>query len=203
MDVMDYYEAITESFSEEKQMKLHDIFESAQFKLNRNTYHLNKINAIIDKSSELDHHDYYEDIYMPLYYEIESLLVSLRSGVDMFLHLVNTVFDYGMMGNDVTLYSVYHHPELPKPVKNIFNRFTRPYNNPVWNFIYSARNEIVHEKSINQVIPINIDLFSAEQPIVLLQWEGQEKELFALLRQSLRLLDNFGAELLTAVRISV
>lgn len=200
---MNYYESIAEGFHEEKQVELHDIFEAAQFKLNRNRYHFQNIKNIIEKSSNVETLDYYEDIYLPLYYEMESILVSLRSSVDMFLHLINNVFDFGLVQNDVNLYNIYHHKQLPQYVKNIFNRFTRPYNNPVWNFIYSARNDIVHEKSVNQVIPVNIDLFSSETPIVLLTWDGQEKEMISFFNQALKLLDNFGSELIQAVRISI
>jgi len=203
IEPMDYYVQISEFFEEEKQTELHDIFDAIRFKLNRNSYHLNNIEQIIEQAKDLERNDYYRDIYIPIYYEIEGFLVSLRSSVDILLHLINYCYNLRLKPNDVNLYNVYSHRSLPKGTKNIFDRYTRPYNNPTWNFIYTFRNEIVHEKSIHQVLPIRIDLFSEGEPLVFFILEDTDRELKSFFHNCLRFLDNFASQVFQSIEVSL
>lgn len=203
IEPMDYYVRISDFFDEEKQTTLHDMFESVRFKLSRNFYHLSNIEKIILQAKDLERNDYYRDIYMPIYFEIEGFLISLRSSVDMLLHLINYTNSLALKELDVNLYHVYNHRKLPKPIKNIFDRYTRPYNNPTWNFIYTFRNEIVHEKSIHQVLPIQIDLFTNEDPLVFFMLEDNTRELTAFFNNCLRFLDNFASQIFQAIELSL
>lgn len=198
-----YHSQIEEFFGENTHSELHEIFTALDFKLNKNDYHFDNIKKIIDKSDVLESEDYYNDIHLPIYYEVESFLVSLRSSVDILLHLVNFSFNLGIGTNEVNLYTVYTHKKLPKNVKNIFDRYTRPYNNATWNFIYTSRNEVVHEKSVNQILPIEVDLFGYEKPTVFFEWETAQREMLSFFSQCLRFLDTFVSQFLQAIKISL
>lgn len=202
LDVMVYYDAVSEHYEEEKKQQLFEIFDALNFKLKRNTYHLSNINKILENATNLENNDYYNDIYMPIYFEIEGFLVSIRSSVDMILHLNNYVFDFGLPNIEITLASIYHHKELPKMVKNIFDRYTRPYKNPTWNFIYTFRNEIVHEKSVHQVLPINIDMFLTEKPSIFFSMDHSDKELLSFFNNCLRFLETFVSQMLSSIEVS-
>ena len=202
-ELTEYHSEIEEFFDESKHSDLYDIFTALDFKLNKNRYHFNNINRIIDEADVLATEDFYNTIHLPIYYEVESFLVSLRSSVDILLHLVNFTFDLKLITNEVTLYQVFHHKKLPKNVKNIFERYTRPYNNPMWNFIYTSRNEIVHEKSVNQILPITIDLFGYEKPTVFFEWENAEREILVFFDQCLRFLERFVLQFLQSIKISL
>lgn len=203
IDVFEHLHPILEDFDDEEQIALKELFESIQFKLNRNSYHMNNIKRVISESKNVDSDDYYHKVHYPIYYEMESLLVSLRSSVDVLLHLLNFCFDFRLTSNEITLTNIYHHDRLPKNVKNIFDRYTRPYKNPTWRFIYTFRNETVHERSINQVLPIRIDLFTSEEPIVIFKLDEQDKEILAFFNQCQRFLDNFSTQLFNAIKISL
>lgn len=200
---MDYYVRISDFFEEDRQNDLHEIFDAIQFKLNRNMYHYENIQKIINQAKDLERNNYYSDIYLPIYYEIEGFLISLRSSVDILLHLINFSYDFKLKENDVNLYNIYNHRKLPKPTKHIFDRYTRPYNNPTWNFIYTFRNEIVHEKSIHQVLPIQIDLFTNEEPLVFFMLEDNSRELTAFFNNCLRFLDNFASQVFQSIELSL
>jgi hypothetical protein len=203
VDVSIYYDAISEHYDEQKQQQLFNIFDALQFKLKRNTYHFSNINKILGNATNLENNDYYNDIYMPIYYEIEGFLVSIRSSVDMLLHLANYTFQFNIPNHEVTLASIYHHNHLPKMVKNIFDRYTRPYRNPTWNFIYTFRNEIVHEKSVPQVLPINIDPFVTDQPSIYFSMDNSDKELISFFSNCLRFLETFTVQLLSSIEVSL
>lgn len=202
-EVSDYHAEIEEFFDESKHSELYDVFTALDFKLNKNKYHFENISRIITDSNILDKEDYYSEIHLPIYYEMESFLVSIRSSVDILLHLVNFSFNLSIPTNEVNLYNVYRHKALPKNVKNILDRYTRPYNNPTWNFIYTSRNEIVHEKSVNQILPIEVDLFGFDKPTVFFEWENAPREMLSFYSQCLRFLETFVSQFLLSVKISL
>lgn len=202
-DLSNYQLEIEEYFDETKHTNLHNIFSSLEFKLNKNQYHFDNIKNTIGNADVLDKPDYYETVHLSIYYEMESFLVSLRSSVDVLLHLVNFSFDLEVSTNDVNLYNVFHHKKLPRSVKHIFERYTKPYNNPTWTFIYTSRNEIVHEKSVNLVLPIDIRLFGFEKPTVFFEWEENQREMLVFFNQCVRFLETFVTQCLQAIRISL
>lgn len=203
IDMSEIYDDIFEKVSEGKQNSLHDYFDSIEFKLLKNAYHYDRIMETIKHAGKTDSDEFYNQVHLPIYFEMESFLVSLRSSVDVCLHLLNFVFDMDLKQNEVNLHTVFHHPQLPKSIRNIFERYTRPYNNPTWNFIYTSRNEVVHEKSVNQVLPLNIDFFSTSEPLFFFLYEKNDREMATFFNQCLKFLDTFISQLLQALKISI
>ena len=203
LEISEYYDDIYEKVSESKQKNLHDYFDAIEFKLLKNSYHFDRIMQTIQQANKVESDDFHDLVHMPIYFEMESFLVSLRSSVDVCLHLLNFLFDMELRENEVTLHTVFHHPQLPKSIRNIFERYTRPYNNPTWNFIYTSRNEVVHEKSVNQVLPLNIDFFSSLEPLFFFQYEKNDREMVSFFKQCLKFLDTFTSQLMQALKISV
>lgn len=202
IDMTEQYNDLVELFDEEKQEKLNDIFDSIFFKLNKNVYHYNRIQEIMESISIKKIDNFYDEIHLPIYYEMESFLVSLRSSVDMLLQLINFSYDLGLKDFDLKLSGLYNHKKLPIQAKNIFQRFTRLHNNKTWNFISFARNEIVHESSVNQVLPITIDMFS-EIPSLFMDWDNIPVDMLIFFKQCIRFLENFHSEMFTAIKISM
>lgn len=203
IDIEQYVNDLIERFPEEDHSKVYELFESIEFKLKRNSYHFQNIKEIIQRANKAASDNYYDNIYFPIYYEMEGLLVSLRSSVDILLHFINFSFQLELEAQEVNLYKIYHHPMLPKAIKNIFDRYTRPFDNPTWDFIYKFRNETVHERSINQVLPINVDLFSSKEPLVFFKLKNTDREMEDFFKQCLRFLETFTSQLFHAVRISL
>jgi hypothetical protein len=204
MQIESYFNLLQDYFYDEDYDKFKSIFDAIQFKLNRNDYHLNNIKRIVLEAKNINQDFYYEEIVLPIYYEMEGFLVSLRSSVDISLHLVNFAFKFGLESNDVNLFTIYRHASLPKSIKNVLERYTRPYDNKTWNFIYTFRNEIVHEKSIDQVLPLNIDFFSKAETInVYFDLHGENKEMIIFFQNCIRFLDTFSGDVFHGVKVGL
>jgi hypothetical protein len=181
----------------EKQ-KVLDLFQNLVFKLEKNLYHLNNINLFIEKASGKN--DFLT--LMPIYFELESFLVSTRSSVDMLMHILNYCLHYEIESTQVSVSSVYRCKKLSKPLKEIFARYTTPYNNPTWSFIYLFRNEVVHEKSIFQVMPLQFKPV-LDHTFLYAKIGKTDKEITDHLKVCLRFLDKFIERVLSILEISI
>ncbi|QST02338.1 hypothetical protein IMZ31_23080 (plasmid) [Pontibacillus sp. ALD_SL1] len=194
---------ISDSFDEQKQNELSDISASLKFKCKKTAYHYQQVQNLTKRSSIFDTANYYEEVNLPIYYESENFLIAIRSSVDVLMHYLSVFFDLNLSAKDVNVHSVYKHNKIPKGVKNTFHQYTRPYQNNIWLFIYEHRNEIVHQKSFDQILPIRIDLFSSDVPLIFLDWKGEEKELLTLYGASLRFLENFISQINQSIKLSI
>jgi hypothetical protein len=198
-DIFRYQTEILKKFPEqEEQQKILELFQNLVFKLEKNLYHLNNINFSIEKASGKN--DFLA--LMPIYFELESFLVSTRSSVDMLMHLLNYVLKYQIESNQVSVSSVFRCNRLSKPLKDIFSRYTSPYNNPTWSFIYLFRNEVVHEKSIFQALPIYFKPV-LENYFLYAKIGKSEKEITDYLKVCLRFLDTFVDRILSMMVVSL
>lgn len=162
------------------------LFENLFFKLEKTLYHYNNINTSINISSKKN------DLLtlMPTYFELENFLITIRSSIDMFLHLLNAVLDLKIDNYKVSLGSIYKHPGLPTALKNNFNRYTTNHDNPIWYFIYNFRNEVVHEKSIFQSLKIEYkDIL--DHRFLYISYENNNKEALDHLKVCVGFLDTF------------
>ncbi|WP_088363573.1 hypothetical protein [Bacillus cereus] len=181
----------------EKQ-KVLDLFQNLVFKLEKNLYHLNNINLFIEKASGKNEFL----TLMPIYFELESFLVSTRSSVDMLMHILNYCLNYEIESTQVSVSSVYRCKKLSKPLKEIFARYTTPYNNPTWSFIYLFRNEVVHEKSIFQVMPLQFKPV-LDHTFLYAKIDKKDKEITDHLKVCLRFLDKFIERVLSILEILI
>lgn len=198
---MDYLRAILDKVDEDRYNRVSELFESINFKMSRNEYHFGNIKSIVRDTDIMEVENYYTSINLPIYFEMESLLVSLRSTVDILMHLINDLFELRL--DDVYIGNIFKHPRLPSEVKNILKKYTRTFDNTTWNFIYTSRNEIVHEKSIPQILPVNIDPFQFNQINVFMKWEDIDREIISFLNQCLKFLQNFCNQLYENILISI
>lgn len=199
---MNHLNHILEKIEEDKYDSVLTIIESIDFKMARNEYHFSNIQRIVTETNALETDDFSQSITMPLYFEMESLLISMRSTVDMLMHLLNGVYGLGLV-KDVYINNVFKHPRLPSEIKNVLRKYTRTFDNPTWSFIYTSRNDIVHEKSIPQVLPIYVDLFHSEQFNVFFKWEGVDREIQSFLNQCNGFLKNFSRQLYENILLSL
>lgn len=196
-DIYRYQTEILKRFPEqEDQEKILELFQNLVFKLEKNLYHLTNINFSIQKASGKNN---FVDL-MPIYFELESFLVSTRSSVDMLMHILNYCLKFNIENNQVSVSSIFRNTHLKKPMKDIFSRYTSPYNNPTWSFIYLFRNEVVHEKSIFQALPIYFkDILG--QYFLYAKIGNAEKEITDHLKVCLRFLDTFVDRILSVLLV--
>jgi len=198
-DIYRYQTEILKHFpSQEDQVKVLELFQNLVFKLEKNLYHLNNINFSIEKASGKN--EFFS--LMPIYFELESFLVSTRSSVDMLMHIINYCLGYNIDNKQVSVSSLFHSGLLSKPLKDIFSRYTTPYDNPTWSFIYLFRNEVVHEKSIFQALPIFFKPV-LEHQFLYAKIGNYEKEVTDYLKVCLRFLDTFADRILSVLEVSL
>lgn len=197
-----FYEKMEDLLNDDDRIIIYDTLSNLDFKLHKNQYHLNNMLHLLNKELDMEDENMYDNIIFPLYFEFESLLVSLRSAVDILMKIANHLFDFKLQNMDLTLYNIYKHPKLPKNLKNIMDRYTRSFNNPNWTFIYTSRNEIVHSTSIDSILPINLEFDTTEKPLAFFEWENKEREMGSFLGNSIRFLENFSSEFLRAIHIT-
>ncbi|WP_456364415.1 hypothetical protein [Priestia aryabhattai] len=198
-DIYRYQTEILKHFqSQEDQVKVLELFQNLVFKLEKNLYHLNNINFSIEKASGKN--EFFS--LMPIYFELESFLVSTRSSVDMLMHIINYCLGYNIDNKQVSVSSLFHSGLLSKPLKDIFSRYTTPYDNPTWSFIYLFRNEVVHEKSIFQALPIFFKLVLDHQ-FLYAKIGNYEREVTDYLKVCLRFLDTFTDRILSVLEVSL
>lgn len=198
---MDYSQAILDKLEEELHDKVWEIFDSYNFKMKRNHYHFQNIKKIVQDTNILEVEDFYTAINLPIYFEMESFLVSTRSTVDILMHLLNSI--YNLQLKDVYISNVFKHPSLPSEVRNVLKKYTRNFDNATWTFIYTSRNEIVHEKSIPHILPVNVDPFQFESINLFFKWEDIDRELISFFNQCLKFLTNFSQQLFSNILISI
>lgn len=201
IDLSHHVDEFVERLSDDHQDPFFSLWDNILFKLNRNVYHYNRIHHYVHSVEFHLPDDLYHDITLPIYYEMESLLVSLRSSVDMLLSLVNFSLSLDVQG-DLTIGSIYHHPRLPKVVKNVFQRYTRPHSNPTWEFILTVRNEVVHERGVHQMLPLTLDYFQ-QPPTLFMEYNAENVDTLRVLKDSIRFLENFHNDMCSAIRISM
>lgn len=198
-DIYRYQTEILKHFqSQEDQVKVLELFQNLVFKLEKNLYHLNNINFSIEKASGKN--EFFS--LMPIYFELESFLVSTRSSVDMLMHIINYCLGYNIDNKQVSVSSLFHSGLLSKPLKDIFSRYTTPYDNPTWSFIYLFRNEVVHEKSIFQALPIFFKPVLDHQ-FLYAKIGNYEREVTDYLKVCLRFLDTFTDRILSVLEVSL
>ncbi|MED2737824.1 hypothetical protein [Bacillus toyonensis] len=198
-NIAHYQDELLKTFvGDSEKQKVLDLFQNLVFKLEKNLYHLNNINLFIEKASGKN--DFLT--LMPIYFELESFLVSTRSSVDMLMHILNYCLHYEIESTQVSVSSVYRCKKLSKPLKEIFARYTTPYNNPTWSFIYLFRNEVVHEKSIFQVMPLQFKPV-LDHTFLYAKIGKTDKEITDHLKVCLRFLDKFIERVLSILEISI
>lgn len=198
-----FTDRLSEFNSEEEFDTLVELLDSLEFKYNKTEYHLLNIKEKVEKSTNLHMENFYEEVCNPLYYETESFIVALRSTIDIIMHVINNALKLGIDRGGVHLSSVYKHRETPKTVRNILHRYTHNRESALWNFLYQFRNEIVHEKSINQSLPITIDFFQIPMPSAYFEINGEKKNVVSYLENALNFLRRFIIHLFEQIEITV
>lgn len=190
---------LMENLEPEKWEMLSEIIETVEFKYNKSNYHLNNIKEKILKSNNFEQDNYYEEIYSGIYYEMESFLIAIRSSVDVLLHFINEGLELGIESRDIILSNVYRNPKTTQRVRNVLHKHTHNRNSIIWNFIYQARNEIVHEKSVVQITPVTVNFFDENNIQAFIDVNGQPRNLMMFYQSCLHFLSRFIVELTEAI----
>jgi len=194
---------LSEYYSDEEWDVLVDLLNSLEFKYNKTNYHFKNIKERIENSTNIDMDNYYEEVCTPLYYEIESFVIAMRSTVDIIMHIINKTMKLGIESSRVNLGTVYKHPNNTKMVRNILHRYTHNRDSALWNFFYQFRNEIVHEKSITQTLPIVINFFQVPHPLAYFEIKGQKQNVVTYLETAMNFLKRFVIHLFEQIEITV
>ena len=198
IDINSYLASIIPNLNEtQKKDEAILLFRNLVFKLEKNLYHYNNINRILENSTKKD--NFFEK--MPIYFEMESLFVSFRSTIDMLMHVLNYILDLKIANKDVSLFFFFL-SNIPENFKNISKSYVSKFNNPIWEFIYSFRNDIVHERSIFQVLPIRFKEIG-EYHYIYCIFQDKEKDLMDLFKECFKFLDQYISRNLNMLEITI
>lgn len=189
---INYYRENITSYYENEEYKIIDgLFKNIAFKLEKNLYYYGSIIDNVEKSSDTE--DFLE--MLPIYFDLETLFISLRSSVDVILHLINKILDLGLESRDVTVNTLYHSLDRNSSLRNIFNKYTRKRNNNTWNFLYYFRNDIVHEKSVYEIMSFEFMLVDGKNRL-LISYREKEEDFNSLFKRCFSLIDGLLEEVL-------
>ncbi|MDA1674539.1 hypothetical protein [Bacillus cereus group sp. TH152-1LC] len=194
---------LSDYYNDEEWDALVELLDSLEFKYNKTSYHLVNIKQKLEKSTDFNMDNYYDEVCNPLYYETESFVIAMRSTADIIMHIINRTMKLGIESSKVNLSTVYKHPKTTKTIKNILHRYTHNRDSALWNFFYQFRNEIVHEKSITQTLPITINFFNGPQPLAYFEINGQKQNVVIYLETALNFLKRFVIHLFEQIEITV
>lgn len=194
---------LSDYYNDEEWDALVELLDSLEFKYNKTSYHLVNIKQKLEKSTDFNMDNYYEEVCNPLYYETESFVIAMRSTADIIMHIINRTMKLGIESSKVNLSTVYKHPKTTKTIKNILHRYTHNRDSALWNFFYQFRNEIVHEKSITQTLPITINFFNGPQPLAYFEINGQKQNVVIYLETALNFLKRFVIHLFEQIENTV
>lgn len=177
------YNNILENFDVSETL-LDDILTTLEFRLNKNHYLFKNICTLSKNKSTID-----DDV---IYYESENLIINIRSTVDILLQLINTVYKMELSGLNINVKNIVRHKKMTNALKDIFLLHTHP-KNQFWNFIYTTRNEIVHEVCIKTQLPILLDEDYRDGEViyktVFVNKHGDKEDLLVFYKQCVKLID--------------
>lgn len=183
MDFDKIYNGIINNFDISESF-LDDILTTLEFRLNKNHYHYSNISKLIEENPE----KYTEFIY----YECENLIINIRSTVDNLLQLINKAYNMGYNDTNVNLKNVLSNKKSTNALKDVFLLYTHPKNG-FWKFIYTTRNEIVHEVCIKTQLPIIVDIIYSgddiRKKVVFINRQGDKEDTLYFYKECLNLMD--------------
>ena len=183
MDFDRIYNGISENYDVPETF-LDDMLTTLEFRLKKNHYNYTNIISYI-KSDCVKNQD-------NIYFEAENLIINIRSTVDNLLQLINVVYNLNLSGINVNVKNVVRNPKCSNALKDIFLLHTHP-KNQFWNFIYTTRNEIVHEVCIKTQLPILSDELYSEGSVVyktmFINKNGDKEDMLFFYKQCIKLID--------------
>lgn len=135
-------------------------------------------------------------------YDFESYLITSRTIIDILMHCINICLKLNIEHRDVTLGSIYHHPDLDEKVRNILRKFSHNRNSIIWDFIYTNRNKIIHQTSIDKLIPYDVNFISENEVNFYIYWKDERYKLEVIINQSNRFLKNFTYNLIEFLSVA-
>lgn len=190
MDFDKIYNGISDNYDVSETF-LDDILTTLEFRLKKNHYNFNNIIQYI-KSDCVNNQDF-------IYFEAENLIINIRSTVDNLLQLINEVYKLNLSGINVNVKNVVKHKKCTNALKDVFLLHTHP-KNQFWNFIYTTRNEIVHEVCIKTQLPVLFDEIYQDGQVsykaMFLDKYGNKEDMLFFYKQCIRLIDELCDEAL-------
>lgn len=163
---------------------LDDMLTTLEFRLKKNHYNYSNIIRYI-KDDCIKNQDF-------IYFEAENLIINIRSTVDNLLQLINEVYKLNLSGININVKNVVKHKNCSNALKDIFLLHTHP-KNQFWNFIYTTRNEIVHEVCIKTQLPVLFDELYEDGKViyktVFINKHGDKEDMLFFYTQCIKLID--------------
>lgn len=183
MNFDNIYNGILENF-DISEGYLDDILTTLEFRLKKNHHCYNNIVNYI-KRGDVNNHDF-------IYFETENLIINIRSTLDNLLQLINVVYKMNYSGIDVSVKNIIKNKKCTNALKDLFLLHTHP-KNQFWNFIYTTRNEIVHEICIKTQLPLMLDESYRDGEVIykvmFINKSGDKEDLLFFYKQCIKLMD--------------
>src|SRR5690625_3316561 len=97
VNIARYQKELLERLPEDRHEAVVNLFKNIAFKLEKNLYYYTNI---LNNIKNIQNTNDFKSM-LPIYFDIETLLISLRSSIDVILHLINDVMELGIESYDV------------------------------------------------------------------------------------------------------
>lgn len=193
MNFDNIYNGISENFTVDE-IFLEDIITTLEFRLSKNHYHYQNILRYFRENPELNQEK--------IYFESENLIINIRSTLDNLLQLINVLYKMNFQTININVKNIIRHKNCTNAIKDVFLYHTHP-KNQFWNFIYTTRNEIVHEICIKSFLPMMIDdIYEGDdisKKLFFINKNGDKEDLLFFYTQCISLMDDLCDKTLHAI----
>src|SRR5690625_1990238 len=194
VNIARYQKELLEQLPEDRHKTVVNLFKNIAFKLEKNLYYYTNI---LDNIDNIHNTDDFRSM-LPIYFDIETLLISLRSSIDVVLHLINDVMDLGFESNDVHIGSIRRRLKRGSRMFNVLNRYTGRGSGDSWQFLYYFRNDIVHERSIYELMDFYLIGEEGNERLYV-DFRNKRDDFIQLFRNCFRIVDGFSSSVFKAL----
>ena len=194
VNIARYQKELLEQLPEDRHKTVVNLFKNIAFKLEKNLYYYTNI---LDNIDNIHNTDDFRSM-LPIYFDIETLLISLRSSIDVVLHLINDVMELGIESNDVHIGSIRRRLKRGSRMFNVLNRYTGRGSGDSWQFLYYFRNDIVHERSIYELMDFYLIGEEGNERLYV-DFRNKRDDFIQLFRNCFRIVDGFSSSVFKAL----
>lgn len=176
---------LLESYAHLDGDELLSYLDAINFKYEKSIYHLSNIDSLIAKASQMPFDDdYYSKVLKPISFEAESILVALRSQIDIVLRLAATLWQVEFDPRDVSFSQIQKALRAKTLLIGNALQTLRASDSPNMEFLHRVRNIIAHEADLMSHYPLHLRVSAQDQQqvdITCLVW-GQNMPVASLYR---------------------
>src|SRR5690625_123077 len=194
VNIARYQKELLERLPEDRHEAVVNLFKNIAFKLEKNLYYYTNI---LNNIKNIQNTNDFKSM-LPIYFDIETLLISLRSSIDVILHLINDVMELGIESYDVHIGSIRRRLKRGSRMFNILDRYIGRRSGNSWQFLYYLRNDIVHENSIYELMDFYL-IGEGGSERLYVDFRNKRDDFIQLFKNCFRVVDGFSSSVFKAL----